>query len=852
MTSKRSKRKTRRVWAGAVVASAAFGGWGADGGDVWSAENAPAVEFADSGKNVKNRENGETAKIGKLGRACEPLNPEAPGRLPKTLDGLRLAPDFGCFWGFSVDGNDYRTLFDVVEPTGAFDALTITLRSLPRFDGNAAAVAATRKAVEYAKERGVGAILDVDLRIARYDFEAARPELSQERIYFKELDLRTLGEADGRGELTFEAPNLNDHYAGARPFYVRGARFVKAWRYRKNADGAVEPGSVVDVSAAFDVPTTNAPLEKNRVDFVDATSRNRFVVPAETAALDGVKSEKTEDTVNGGDFLTVAVAFRYSCPDIFADETLALEKRLYEQYRDVPALGVAKDEWGFPPSFDRANRLDDFWYSEATRRAYSAAFGKNGAPVDLVDDLFLAFRAQAGREAERIAAVDRFNRLCAERVLEYEIQNYQTTKEIWGPDAFVGVHCTWFPFPNTLEMRKNGVMWWKAPRDFAQSDEYVPFCCRNSLAKATDSHWINMFYARQVPAYIFEHWTAAASGGRVHIHNIYPRDENSPQHPADNRLMPIVETGGVARIRSKIRTLSLISDAPLDAPVAVVFGRFGAMNPLRPGFGKVGVDLCDRFSTAGFPADLIPVDEMSSTTQTGEKRWKLSDDGYLQYGPQRYSALVLWGENDADAADFAALLELAGKNYRTKIERIKADATAAEKDALAAEIIAALKVANVEPQTPWKLDETAFSVPEERSSRPQLVSTSRFIDGTNVWIAAKENALGDPIALDGATVRLPDGKESTPISVDANGVFAVRFGANGTLEAVAAAELKSLKIGDLALNVPEAEIADDPVDVAIWRRPDGRLRGVFQRRENALPPSLEGVVDDWTFLKRER
>ena len=866
MTSKRNKTKTRRVWAGAVVASAAFGGWSASEIPVWSAESVPTLDSVEPGDGGESVEIAGTAKTAKLGRACEPLNPTAPGRLPKTLDGLRLAPDFGCFWGFNVEGDDYRTLFDAVEPTGAFDALTITLRSLPRFDGNDAAVAATKKAVEYAREQGVGAILDVDLRIARYDFEAARPDLSQERIYFKELDLRTLGEAGGRGELTFEAPNLNDHYAGARPFYVRGARFVKAWRYRKNADGAVEPGSLVDVSAAFNVPTTNAPLEKNRTDFVDATSRNRFGVPVDLATLDDVKSANGESaaesagkekSANGGDFLAVAVAFRYSCPDIFADETLELEKRLYEQYRDVPALGVAKDEWGFPPSFDRQNRLDDFWYSEATRRAYSAAFeaGDSNGSGDLIDDLFLAFRPQAGREAERIAAVDRFNRFCADRVLRYEIQNYQTTKEIWGPDAFVGVHCTWFPFPNTLEMRKNGVMWWKAPRDFAQSDEYVPFCCRNSLAKATDSHWINMFYARQVPAYIFEHWTAAASGGRVHIHNIYPQDENSPQHPIDKRLMPIVDDGGVARIRSKIRTLSLISDAPLDAPVAVVFGRFGAMNPLRPGFGKVGVDLCDRFSTAGFPADLIPVDEITSTTQAGEKRWKLSDDGYLQYGPQRYSALVLWGENDADAADFAALKALAGqtgKNCKTKIDEIKADASADEKDALAAEIIAALKTAKVEAQTPWKVDETAFSVPEERSSRPQLVSTSRFIDGTVVWIAAQENALGDPIALDGATVRLADGRDSTPISVDANGVFAVRFDADGTLNAVAATELKSLKIGELTVEVSDAEIGDDPVDVAIWRRADGRLRGVFQRRENALPPSLEGLVDDWTFLKRER
>ena len=228
MASKKSKIKTRRVWAGAVVASAAFGGWSAGEFPVRGAENVSAVDSDDSDKSV------ESVKIAKTGRACEPLNPAAPGRLPATLDGLRLAPDFGCFWGFNVEGDDYRTLFDVVEPTGAFDALTITLRSLPRLDGNSAAVAATKKAVEYARKRGVGAILDVDLRIARYDFEAARPELSQERIYFKELDLRTIGGAEKRGELTFEAPNLNDHYAGARPFYVRGARFVKAWRFDDN------------------------------------------------------------------------------------------------------------------------------------------------------------------------------------------------------------------------------------------------------------------------------------------------------------------------------------------------------------------------------------------------------------------------------------------------------------------------------------------------------------------------------------------------------------------------------------------------------------------------------------------
>ncbi|MBQ5788986.1 MAG: hypothetical protein IIW01_01735, partial [Thermoguttaceae bacterium] len=104
MTSKRSKTKTRRVWAGAVVASA-FGVWSVGESLGWRGENVPTVDFANSGKTV---ETGEVDATVKIGRACEPLNPTAPGRLPRTLDGLRLAPDFGCFWGFSVDGDDYR------------------------------------------------------------------------------------------------------------------------------------------------------------------------------------------------------------------------------------------------------------------------------------------------------------------------------------------------------------------------------------------------------------------------------------------------------------------------------------------------------------------------------------------------------------------------------------------------------------------------------------------------------------------------------------------------------------------------------------------------------------------------
>lgn len=781
------------------------------------------------------------------------LNPAASDRLPTRVDGRPVAPELGCFWSFKEPGgDDYKDYIDAIGPVGAFDGLVLTLRGLPSLDGNAAAVATTKEAVEYAREKfGIGTLLDVDLRIARSDFEKRFPNLLQERLLFKEVDLRT-PDADGKVRLALEAANLSDHYTGNYPYFVRGARLVRFWTYRKNAAGEIDPSSIV---AYPNRSEAEIPAIPEKPGVASAPGTNRF-----ETAFDAENS--LEELREKGDFLTAAVAFAYSYPDLFADETLELERRVYEQFRDVPALGICMDEWGFPPAFDRVPRTDDFWYSRRTNAAYIEKFGSETARKaaselgpenvenDLVDDLFLAFLPQEGRQAERVAALDDYKNLCFDRVLEYETLNYRLTKEIWGPEAFVGVHNTWFPWPGAQESRKNGLAWWKVERDFAQTDEFAPFCCRNAMAKGTDSVWINMFYARQIPPYIWEHWTAAASGGRVHIHQIYPRDENSPKNERESKMLPIIEDGGVAKIRAKIRMLSLISNAPLDAPVAVVFGRRGATNPLRPESCRIGVDLCDRFATRGFPADAIPCDEISSTNLDGSPRWTKSDDGFLQYGPQRYREVVFWGENDADAADFAAIRELAGENCTTKISAISATSTAEERDAFAAELVERLTAAKVAPQTPWVRDEFNFGHPDEVSTRPQRVSNSRFVDGTILWIAAKESDFGDPITLDGAKISLDDGRETPEITASANGVFAVRFDENGQLNAAAGAALRRLCVGEFNVEISETEIGADPVDVAIWKDANGVWRGVFQRGENVLPPSLEKTPVDWKWLRR--
>ena len=158
-----------------------------------------------------------------------PLNPNAPARLPASIEGRPLVPDFGCFWSFepsSANPESWRPFVDAVAKTNAFDALAITLRNQNYFVDNSEAVKATQQAVLYALEKyGIKTILDLDVRIARHDFEKAFPDLLQERLFFQEertSDSNSLS-------FSFSASNLQDHYSGKTPYFVRGGRVLKAW-----------------------------------------------------------------------------------------------------------------------------------------------------------------------------------------------------------------------------------------------------------------------------------------------------------------------------------------------------------------------------------------------------------------------------------------------------------------------------------------------------------------------------------------------------------------------------------------------------------------------------------------------
>lgn len=115
--------------------------------------------------------------------------------------------------------------------------------------------------------------------------------------------------------------------------------------------------------------------------------------------------------------------------------------------------------------------------------------------------------------------------------------------------------------------------------------------------------WYDEYYQTRPGYYIYEHWTCLLAGGRVNIHPFYPRSEE-PEEEGDFRILPILR-GGADRIRSRTRLLNFVMQAPLQCPVAVVFGHWGVMNWTYPQYFdslQAAITLCNELARRGYPA----------------------------------------------------------------------------------------------------------------------------------------------------------------------------------------------------------------------------------------------------------
>ncbi len=618
---------------------------------------------------------------------------------------------------------------------------------------------------------------------------------------------------EGQASLVIDAIQLADHYTpthlGVRPYESISSRLLRAYSYEVGPQG-IEPATIRDIT-----------------------------VRCQAAQADGKALKVTIPCTaeDHGRTACLLAAFTLFAPDVFAPHLTEFERGILKQYADVPLAGACKDEWGFPGRFNP--QLEDQYFSPAMSKEYA----RRRPGRDLVRDLLLMFKPHGGLEAERAAAINYFMEMNWQRNAEVENAFYQSIKDVFGPQAMSATHPTWWPNPATREeVFKNGLDWWACHRDLAQTDEATPFCVRTALAKKWRSPlWVNMYYERTLEAYREDLWRHALGGGRMNFHPIYPYSTDvSPDHLTISLL-----GDNLLAADCRIRLLNFISSEPIDCPVAVVFGHPAALNWAGPGLAETGLAITDRLWADGFYADLIPSSEIAAGNL------KLAQDGSIQYGAQRYSAVVLYNpqyERPA-VAEFFSRAAAAGKTtlyhvgewtmdfegrpfdgHRALPEAMRAMTDA---DTCAGAVIAQLQAVGTARQTPCtKRGAVGFA----GSMMPRPSGQCRLLDGTVILASGENNVLGDPILK---TINV----NGHDVTFDAVGVAAVRFDSSGQIAAMAAGGLKMFICRDMRIELPQR------TDMALWRNRQGQWQGVLQSHSGPVPDALTRLTTNWSRLQ---
>lgn len=662
------------------------------------------------------------------------------------------------------------------------------------------------RAVRHADALGFKIAFDLDIRLARRAFLDRYPDELQEELVLRIVELPT----NGNASVTFEGKDLSDHMTGGTiPYQCLSSRLVRVYSFVRGTDG-IDPGTLRDVTDA-----------------------------GVSAAADGPRKLTVTVPPEAGRWACVVAAHTYLTPDVFAPHLLPFQREIVQQVAGLPVAGVMKDEWGFPPDHSGNPAHDRYWYSRALDQTYEERSGGR----DLARDALLMCVGEKGRERERQAAINRYRKLCRERNAAIEDDFYHTGKKTFGPASVVVTHATWTPYPGVQEFRKNGLDWWEATRDIGQTDESTPYPCRTSLAKRWGYPlWYNQYYSSKPADYARELWAAALGGGRLNVHPIYPRSDMS----AAEAHLVLLRQPFMAGM-SRLRMLDFITRAPLDCPVAVVFGHACAMNWAGPAYGRVGMEIASALCAEGYPADLMP------SSLIGLSALRIDNEGFVCLGPQRYRAVVLYQPQfgDKDELDFfsraargksafflvgdwtldSSANPLAGTAHLAgSVRKCGDDETCADS------VARFLDRAGVARVTGWPERLKGWGQSGSMShAAPPTDGHSTLTDGTYVRIAGSRDPAGDPInetfICAGHTV-----------TVDAVGVVAIRFAPEGKVAALAAGGLKSVKTAGMEIVLPKR------ADLALVSKTGGKYLGVLQGLTGDVPEALRTITQEWQRL----
>jgi len=460
-----------------------------------------------------------------------------------------------------------------------------------------------------ARSLGIGLALDIDVRPTRLEYLANHPE---SRLGIAEEVSGRLDNA-GRMSASLKPHPTSDHYGS---YSVHSVKLLAAKAFVRTGSNMADWENAADIS---DKCTLSQAGDEWNVS-IDC------------------------DPVLAGREVLTYVLCQYDYPDIFSQELMDYHETLLEMYSDIPLTGITIDEWGaFPyPEFDFSYAWKRPWYSPGLAKRWQEKYGRS-----YIEDIFKMRFSPSYMPTGRDEMIWSLFTMLRESTTGFESHFYTKAKELWGRDAFIGVHPTWYAIAknaNTPELWKNGLNWWDVLRDCGQTDEIAPYPVRLALThKTKGSVFYNMWYGMgtsDVATYWKDTWENLRYGGRTH----YLGYECHAETPGVMELAPPGILESCSSMEELVSLANLFQRSSARSNVAIVMGmrdtesidlniddqdRWDISNGV---FAKAFETANDVFE-AGWNCDLIPDYEI----EDGD--FKVVD-GVPVYGNESYEAII--------------------------------------------------------------------------------------------------------------------------------------------------------------------------------------------------------------------
>ena len=506
-----------------------------------------------------------------------------------------------AYWFFNYDmlnETAWKRKIDSLVSTSKYTFIFLTARNNVDFFDPEKMKPIFSNLVEYAHKKG----LQIGLQL--WGTQKNTSEAACERSV---VENEAILNENGTASLYNKAKHIRAQ--SGKPFK---SALLKAYLFKKTANGFYGPGSLIDITEQCNITATT-----------DSS----------------VSLQINQEKKFAGYTVYVTTQHFYKVSSNHSQEAIDKFVNIMQAYKTIPFDGVGLDEYTNLKLFatwelQKANEpLRERLYSLDMAKKYKLLY-----QYDLEKALFDMRYAPANQPEVRIKAINTYMDLMRKGTLNVEAAMYDNAKKIFGTKTFVGLHDSHHNHLDGDEVWQTGINWWNVKRDYGHTDEGTPTPTQMGIAFGYPKNILyNMYYGKQIEKIQEKAYTDLQYNIRTHYHAI-----NDVQNWGVSMEQPLA-LEKINPVENCARLLNHFDPSLPEIKLLVIFGREALMNWYPDSTQRGICDINDKLKIedkavqiwkAGYLNALVPTDVIE------DGRLTINAKGKPVYNSHEFDAVV--------------------------------------------------------------------------------------------------------------------------------------------------------------------------------------------------------------------